>query len=408
MAADASQVGDGAAGADGPVPPRWGSKWRRQGDSAAAAPPDPEGRSPAGARNWASKTAELRASRASRRCCSRSSTARRWPPSSPLDRHPVGRMVTDEINTACRGSGGWASGSSARDHGLNVIAEAMRTSRAKLTRPAGKPIGVFPAGRHQRASARRRPALTLAELLYGGQQNLTTINMSEFKEEHKVSLLMGSAAPAMSPTARRRATEAVRGDPTASCCWTRWRRPTPASRTVLSGVRQGMLRERRGALTSTSRTPSSSLTSKRRYDTIAALAADPETMPDANGLLEALRPELLKVLQAGIPGPGTVVPYFPLQRGDGLRPLARLQLRGACRQRVRATAMGALRLRRGRPSMPIASRATESESGARNIESTSTAAYSPSFRPASGADGGGRGGTSADRPPRRERRVAST
>src|SRR3954453_21615783 len=64
------------------------------------------------------------------------------------------------------------------------------TSSAKLTDPR-KPIGVFlMVG--MSGTGKTETALTLADLLYGGEQNLTVINMSEFKEEHKVSLLMGS------------------------------------------------------------------------------------------------------------------------------------------------------------------------------------------------------------------------
>src|SRR5207248_1264448 len=75
-------------------------------------------------------------------------------------------------------------------HALDAVAQAIRTSRAKLTDPR-KPIGVFLLV-GQSGTGKTETALTLADLLYGGEQNLTVINMSEFKEEHKVSLLMGS------------------------------------------------------------------------------------------------------------------------------------------------------------------------------------------------------------------------
>jgi len=75
-------------------------------------------------------------------------------------------------------------------HALEAVAEAVRTSRAGLTDPR-KPVGVFLIV-DTSGVGKMETALTLADLLYGGEQNLTTINMSEFKEEHKVSLLMGS------------------------------------------------------------------------------------------------------------------------------------------------------------------------------------------------------------------------
>ena len=78
----------------------------------------------------------------------------------------------------------------------------MRTSRARLTDPR-KPIGVFygrPSG-----VGKTETAMTLAELLYGGGQNLTVINMSEFKEEHKVSTADRLAAGLCRLRRRRRA-----------------------------------------------------------------------------------------------------------------------------------------------------------------------------------------------------------
>src|SRR5208282_4456942 len=75
-------------------------------------------------------------------------------------------------------------------HALEAVAQAIRTSRAGLTDPR-KPIGVFLMVGTS-GTGKTETALTLADLLYGGEQNMTVLNMSEFKEEHKVSLLMGS------------------------------------------------------------------------------------------------------------------------------------------------------------------------------------------------------------------------
>jgi type VI secretion system protein VasG len=103
---------------------------------------------------------------------------------------PAGRMQSDEIRTVLHLQEAMHRRVVGQAHALEAVAEAIRTSRAKLTDPR-KPIGVFlmvgPSG-----TGKTETALTLAELLYGGEQNLTVINMSEFKEEHKVSLLMGS------------------------------------------------------------------------------------------------------------------------------------------------------------------------------------------------------------------------
>src|SRR5579883_2732387 len=103
---------------------------------------------------------------------------------------PAGRMQADEIRTILDLKAAMERRVVGQSYALEVIAQAIRTARAGLTDPR-KPIGVFllvgPSG-----TGKTETALTLAELLYGGEQNLTVINMSEFKEEHKVSLLMGS------------------------------------------------------------------------------------------------------------------------------------------------------------------------------------------------------------------------
>ena len=103
---------------------------------------------------------------------------------------PAGRMQSDEIRTVLNLKEAMGRRVVGQGHALEAVARAIHTARARLTDPR-KPIGVFllvgPSG-----TGKTETALTLAELLYGGEQNLTVINMREFKEEHKVSLLMGS------------------------------------------------------------------------------------------------------------------------------------------------------------------------------------------------------------------------
>ncbi len=70
-------------------------------------------------------------------------------------------------------------------------------------------------------------ALALAEALYGGEQNVITINMSEFQEAHTVSTLKGAPPGYVGYGEGGVLTEAVRRRPTASCCSTRSRRRTP-------------------------------------------------------------------------------------------------------------------------------------------------------------------------------------
>jgi type VI secretion system protein VasG len=116
------------------------------------------------------------------------------------------------------------------------------------------------------------------------------------------------------------------------------------------------------------------MTSNAGTDTIASLAADPETMPDAGGLLEALRPDLMKVFKPAFLGRVTVVPYFPLSE-DMVKSIARLQLERV-RRRVEDSYGASFDYDEAVVDV-IASRATESESGARNIESIITRSILP-------------------------------
>jgi type VI secretion system protein VasG len=103
---------------------------------------------------------------------------------------PVGRMVSDEINSVLGLRDRLQARVVGQDHALEAISQAIRTSRANLTDP-NRPIGVFLMVGTS-GVGKTETAISLAEELYGGEQNMTVINMTEFKEEHKVSLLMGS------------------------------------------------------------------------------------------------------------------------------------------------------------------------------------------------------------------------
>ncbi|MET0308981.1 MAG: type VI secretion system ATPase TssH, partial [Sphingomonas sp.] len=103
---------------------------------------------------------------------------------------PVGRMVSDEIKSVLTVGDQLAARIKGQSYALDMIGQTVRTARAGLADPR-KPIGVF-LFCGTSGVGKTETALALAELLYGGEQNVTTINMSEFKEEHKVSTLVGA------------------------------------------------------------------------------------------------------------------------------------------------------------------------------------------------------------------------
>ncbi|MCB9959650.1 MAG: type VI secretion system ATPase TssH [Rhodospirillaceae bacterium] len=276
---------------------------------------------------------------------------------------PVGRMVSDEIKTILNLKGAMMERIVGQDHALDAIAQAMRTSRAQLTDP-NKPIGVFLMVGTS-GVGKTETALTLAELLYGGEQNMTTLNMSEFKEEHKVSLLMGSPPGYVGYGEGGVLTEAVRRKPYSVVLLDEMEKAHPGVQDIFYQVfDKGQMRDGEGRDIDFKNTVII-MTSNAGTDTIAALCADPETMPDATGLAESLRPELLKTFKPAFLGRCTLVPYFPLGP-EVLKGITRLQL-GRIRTRV-ATAYKTSFGWDDAVVETIVERCTESESGARNIQ----------------------------------------
>ena len=236
---------------------------------------------------------------------------------------PLGRMVANEIQTVLDLNQLMAKRIIGQDHALEAIAQAMRTSRAKLTDPR-KPTGVFLMVGTS-GVGKTETALTLAELLYGGGQNLTVINMSEFKEEHKVSMLVGSPPGYVGYGEGGVLTEAVRQRPYSVVLLDEMEKAHPGVQDIFYQVfDKGQLRDGEGRDIDFKNTIII-MTSNAGTDTIAKLCADPETMPDEAGLAEALRPELLQVFKPAFLGRLTLVPYFPLSE-DTLRRIVKLQL----------------------------------------------------------------------------------
>ena len=280
---------------------------------------------------------------------------------------PLGRMVSNEIQTVLNLKNLMGERIIGQPDALEAIAEAMRTSRAKLTDPR-KPTGVFLMVGTS-GVGKTETALTLAELLYGGGQNLSVINMSEFKEEHKVSTLVGSPPGYVGYGEGGVLTEAVRRRPYSVVLLDEMEKAHPGVQDVFYQVfDKGQLRDGEGRDIDFKNT-TIIMTSNAGTETIAKLAADPETMPDSKGLAAALRPELLKWFKPAFLGRVTVVPYFPLS-DTTLRTIIKLQL-GRIKARI------ADNYRTGFDYTPdvieaIAARCTESESGARNIENVLT------------------------------------
>src|SRR5262249_47515369 len=236
---------------------------------------------------------------------------------------PLGRMVANEIQTVLDLKSLMEKRIVGQSHALEAIAEAMRTSRAKLTDPR-KPTGVFLMVGTS-GVGKTETALTLAELLYGGGQNLTVINMSEFKEEHKVSTLVGAPPGYVGYGEGGVLTEAVRRRPYSIVLLDEMEKAHPGVQDVFYQVfDKGQLRDGEGRDIDFKNTVVI-MTSNAGTDTINRMLTSSTGVPDAATLAEQLRPELLKWFKPAFLGRVTLVPYFPL--GDSvIRKIIELQL----------------------------------------------------------------------------------
>jgi type VI secretion system protein VasG len=276
---------------------------------------------------------------------------------------PVGRMVSNEIKTVLALKDKLEERVIGQPHALDAIAETIRTSRAKLIDPR-KPIGVFLMVGTS-GVGKTETALAVADLLYGGEQNLTVINMSEFKEEHKVSMLVGSPPGYVGYGEGGVLTEAVRRRPYSVVLFDEMEKAHPGVQDVFYQVfDKGMLRDGEGRDIDFKNTVII-MTSNAGTDLIHRLCGDPNRRPDPEELAEALRPELLKTFKPAFLGRCSVVPYFPLA-DDIIRKIVALQL-----NRIRKRFLENYRAELSWDEnlvAEIASRCTEVESGARNIE----------------------------------------
>ena len=276
---------------------------------------------------------------------------------------PAGRMQSNEIRTVLNLQEVMGQRIVGQAHALEAVAQAIRTSRAGLTDPR-KPIGVFMMVGTS-GTGKTETALTLADLLYGGEQNMTTINMTEFKEEHKVSLLMGSPPGYVGYGEGGVLTEAVRRRPYSVILLDEMEKAHPGVQDVFFQVfDKGNMKDGEGRDIDFKNTVII-MTSNAGTDLITRLFADPETAPDAAGLAEALMPELMKTFKPAFLGRVTLVPYFPLSP-EVIRNIVGLQL-NRIRRRVKE-AYGARFDWDEKLVDTIAERCTETSSGARNVE----------------------------------------
>lgn len=276
---------------------------------------------------------------------------------------PVGKMVSNEIHTVLNLQSLMEQSIVGQSHALERIAQSIRTSRAELRDPR-TPIGVFMLAGTS-GVGKTETAITLANLLYGGEQNMTTINMSEFKEEHKVALLMGSPPGYVGYGEGGVLTEAIRRKPYSVVLLDEMEKAHPGVQDVFYQVfDKGNMKDGEGRDIDFKNTVII-MTTNAGTDLIKSICSDPDTIPDADGFIEAVFPELLKTFKPAFLGRVSIIPYYPLS-DEVMTNIIGLKL-GKVASRVKES-YGAKFTYTDAVTTAILSRCTEVDTGARNVD----------------------------------------
>ncbi|MCW9007195.1 MAG: type VI secretion system ATPase TssH [Marinobacter sp.] len=271
---------------------------------------------------------------------------------------PVNRMTTDELEKITHLPAYLQEHIKGQDTAIDCLHQHLLTARADLRRP-GRPKGAFllvgPSG-----VGKTETVVQLAELLYGGRQFLTTINMSEYQEKHTVSRLIGSPPGYVGFGEGGILTEAIRQKPYSVVLLDEVEKAHPEVLNLFyQAFDKGELADGEGRLIDCKNVVFF-LTSNLGYQTIVNHAESPASLD------EALYPELASFFKPALLARMEVVPYLPLGEetlnrivGDKLQRLA---------DQIKARYHTEVELQDGLIDA-IRSRATRSENGARMLES---------------------------------------
>ena len=280
---------------------------------------------------------------------------------------PVGRMARNEMETILKIADSLAQRVIGQDHAMEMIAKRIQTSRAGLDNP-NKPIGVFMLAGTS-GVGKTETALALAEALYGGEQNLITVNMSEYQEAHTVSTLKGAPPGYVGYGEGGVLTEAVRRKPYSVVLLDEVEKAHPDVHEMFFQVfDKGFMEDGEGRFIDFKNTLIL-LTTNAGTDLIAGLCKDPDLMPDPEGMAKALREPLLKIFPPALLGRLVAIPYYPLS-DEMLGKIVKLQLN---RIKKRVEARYKIPFDYGDDVVGlVVSRCTESESGGRMIDAILT------------------------------------
>ena len=280
---------------------------------------------------------------------------------------PTGRMLASQTERALELAGILSERVVGQDHAMEMIASRIQTSYAGLGAPE-KPIGVFllcgPSG-----VGKTETALALAEALYGGEQNLISINMSEFQEAHTVSTLKGAPPGYVGYGKGGILTEAVRRRPYSVVLLDEVEKAHPDVHEIFFQVfDKGRMDDAEGRRIDFKNTLIL-LTSNVGSEEIMAMTEGGRQQADQEALGAALRPPLLRVFPAALLGRVVTIPFYPLSDAM-IEAIAGMKLRSIAGRLARGH--GA-ELEIGDGAMEvIKARCTEIESGGRMIDAILT------------------------------------
>ncbi|KZZ10018.1 ClpV1 family T6SS ATPase [Oleibacter sp. HI0075] len=276
---------------------------------------------------------------------------------------PVGKMVSDQITAVQTLADRLGQRVIGQPHALEAIAQVIRTSRAGLTDPR-KPMGVF-LFCGTSGVGKTETALALADELFGGEQNITTINMSEFKEEHKVSMLLGSPPGYVGYGEGGVLTEAARRKPYSVILLDEMEKAHPGVQDIFYNLfDKGTIKDGEGRDIDFKNTIII-MTSNAGEDAIRAIFNQVEEKPEPEVLLDNIRPHLLQHFKPAFMGRANTIAYYPLD-DENLMQIAAINMR---RIEKRLTEKyGAEFSYDDDVLINIVARCQESDTGARNIE----------------------------------------
>ncbi|MFC6670675.1 AAA family ATPase [Marinobacterium aestuariivivens] len=223
---------------------------------------------------------------------------------------PAGSLVRDEVAKLLTLEQALHARVIGQETAIAELAKSIRISRAGLT-DSRKPVGVFlmcgPSG-----VGKTETAMALADQVFGGGDNLTVINMTEFKEEHKISMLLGSPAGYVGFGEGGVLTEAIRRNPYSVLLLDEMEKAHPGVHDLFYQIfDKGHIKDSEGR-TVDFRNTIIIMTSNAADQAICDICEASDARPDNAELVERIRPELQRFFKPAFLGRATVVPYYPL------------------------------------------------------------------------------------------------